>query len=49
MTYTIRVTEINKGYLTFDSLEEANEFLESDMELNDVKWTHCDSDFSDPE
>ena len=47
MAYKIYVTEINKGYLTFDSLKELNEFKEGDMELNNVKWTHCDSEFSD--
>ena len=47
MTYKLNVTETNKGYITFDSLEELNEFKEGDMSLEDVTWIHCDSDFED--
>lgn len=41
MSYVIYVEETSAGYLSFNTEQEANEWLElgSEVDLSDVKWT----------
>jgi len=39
MSYVIYVEETSAGYVSFNTEQEANDWLEFGSDLNDVKWT----------
>jgi len=42
--FTIYITETNYGHISFDTKEEAEEWLNSDVrDFDGVKWTGSDS------
>lgn len=45
MTATVRITETNIGYLTFDTIEEAQEWADDPDDFDGVKWRSTEADF----